>query len=691
MPSVIPPIDFRTELNAEQYAAVTAKPGPALVLAGAGSGKTRALTYRVAWLLTQGVSSGAILLLTFTNKAAREMLGRVEDLTGIPAKRFWGGTFHHIGHRTLRIHGEAVGLHPGFTIMPETDSKAMLGRIIKDLEPGFLKNMAHPRPGVVADIISYARNTRQSLDDVLQQRFSTFKSLLEPLGQFAEAYRKEKFEQQVTDYDDLLEYWLNLLEQNPDVAQRYQERFQHILIDEYQDTNRLQSDIIDLLGIHRRVMAVGDDAQCIYTWRGANFQNIITFPDRYPGTVIYKIETNYRSTNEILVLANGVLAAGSWGSVYGKTLRGVRGSRRTPYVVLVDSARGQAKFIIHRIAQLIDEGYQLGDVAILYRAHYHAMDLQIELSRKHIPFVITSGVKFFEQAHIRDLVAQLRFVANPRDFPAFERFTCLLNRVGEVTARRLYQRIVDAASDNQLSLIQAMNIDAVTAKVPAESSEDWMQLALTLQQVETALFPTRLRKKQNSTSDSAKERAEREILGRPGSEYVVSTPGEAVKIAIDGWYDQYLRINYPNWETRRDDLVSLATFAERFDNIDHLLAQLVLLNSETGERSVDIDSDYLRLTTVHQAKGLEFPIVFVIGLAEGLFPLQRSIESGGLDEERRLFYVSITRARDELYLSCPLTFIRGGAPTQMPLSSFLQDLPEDCYELVRVEPRMSKY
>ena len=514
-PTDFPSIDFRAELNDEQYAAVTAEPGPALVLAGAGSGKTRALTYRVAWLLSQGVSPGAILLLTFTNKAAREMLGRVEDLTGIPANRFWGGTFHHIGHKILRIHGESIGLRSGFTIMPENDSQALLTRVIKDIDPGFLKNTAHPKPRVIADIISYARNTRKSLDDVLQQRYSAFKSLTEPLGHFAETYRKEKLEQQVTDYDDLLDYWLILLQQNSDVARRYQERFQHILIDEYQDTNRLQSDIIDIIGVHHQVMAVGDDAQCIYTWRGASFQNIMSFTDRYPGTVIYKIETNYRSTDEILSLANGVLASRGLDSGYGKELRGVRGSRQVPHVVLVDSARQQAKFIIQRILQLTDEGYQLGDIAIMYRAHYHAMDLNIELSRRGVPFIITSGVKFFEQAHIRDLVAQLRFAANPRDYAAFERFVRLLNRVGEVTARRLYKRIQTTAAENHVSHIQAMTIDSVSAKVPAESREDWKQLALTLQQVEEALYPSRLGQKQEEIFDKARKKAKREILGQP--------------------------------------------------------------------------------------------------------------------------------------------------------------------------------
>ena len=690
-PTEFPPIDFRAELNEEQYAAVTAEPGPALVLAGAGSGKTRALTYRVAWLLSQGVSPGAILLLTFTNKAAREMLGRVDDLTGIPAKRFWGGTFHHIGHKILRIHGEAVGLRSGFTIMPETDSQALLTRVIKDIDPGFLKNSAHPKPSVIANIISYARNTRRSIDAVLQQRFSDFKSLTELLGHFADTYRKEKLDQQVTDYDDLLEYWLFLLQQNPDVAQRYQERFQHILIDEYQDTNRLQSEIIDILGGHHQVMAVGDDAQCIYTWRGASFQNIMSFTDRYPGTVIYKIETNYRSTDEILSLANGVLAARNWNSGYDKELRGVRGSRQVPHVVLVDSARHQANFIIQRIQQLTEEGYQLGDIAILYRAHYHAMDLQVELSRRGVPFIITSGVRFFEQAHIRDLVAQLRFVANPRDFPAFERFVRLLNRVGEVTAIRLYKRIQTAAAENHVSYIQAMTSDSVSAKVPSESKDDWEQLALTLQQAEEALYPARLRENRDNTSDQARKRAEREILGSSAKEIVVSSPSEVVKIAIDGWYGDYLRLNYLNWESRRDDLDTMAVFAEPFDDMADLLAQLVLLSSETSERSVEIDDDYLRLTTVHQAKGLEFPIVFVIGLAEGLFPLQRSKEAGGLEEERRLFYVAITRARDELYLTCPLTFPRGGAPVSLPLSSFLEELPDGCYKLIRVESHMGRY
>ena len=647
------PIDFPAELNPQQLSAVTVEPGPSLVLAGAGTGKTRTLTYRVAWLLTQGISPGEILLLTFTNKAAREMLQRVEDLTSIPGRQFWGGTFHHCGQRTLRIFGELIGLQKRFTILDEGDAQSLLGSVIRDLDSSFLKNKENPKPRVIAGLISYSRNTRKDLSDVIAERFPWNDEIGEPINQFASVYRSRKLERQVADFDDLLEYWLKLLEEFSEVAEYFSSRFQFVLVDEYQDTNRIQAEIIDRVATHHRIMAVGDDAQCIYTWRGAEYQNIMSFAERHPGTQVYKIEINYRSTPEILGLANTILASQELGTGYPKVLQPSRSPRVTPYVVPLVDGLTQARFIIERIAGLLDEGFRYRDIAVLYRAHYQALDLQIELTKRSIPFIITSGVKFFEQAHIRDLVAQLRFVSNPRDVTAFARFACLLPRVGERTAYRIHQTASEAAKANQVSTIKALSVDTVTARVPADAKEEWKDLVLSLADVEESIS--------------------------------TQSPGESIQIAIDGWYGDFLRNIYTNWESRKDDLTSLIGFASRFDDMADLLAQLALLNSETSDRSVDRDEDCLRLTTIHQAKGLEFPVVFLIGVADGLLPLKRAVDNGDIEEERRLFYVAVTRARDELYLTYPRINTHGGPSLSLQPSRFLLKIPPQHIQTLRYQ------
>jgi DNA helicase-2/ATP-dependent DNA helicase PcrA len=376
-PLSIPQIDFRGDLNDEQYAAVTAPPGPLLVLAGAGSGKTRTLTYRVAHLLTQGVKPHEILLLTFTNKAAREMLHRVQDLTGVEAHRFWGGTFHHIGHKILRIYGDAIGLPRAFTILDADEADGLLRDTVEDRDKTFFKDKTHPRPGPLFEIISFSRNTQRALGETIDRFYPQHEAIADDIGRFAAAYRERKRKQSVVDYDDLLEYWLELLRAAPDVATYLQQRFRQVLVDEYQDTNTLQAQIVDIVGAHHRVMAVGDDAQCIYSWRGANFENIITFPDRHPGTQIYRIETNYRSTPSILAFANGVLAAQPKGRHFEKELRPARPDHEKPYLVQALDTREQALFVIQRIKGLVDEGRMLADIAVLYRAHFQALDLQL--------------------------------------------------------------------------------------------------------------------------------------------------------------------------------------------------------------------------------------------------------------------------------------------------------------------------
>ena len=648
------PIDFKSALNEEQYAAVTAESGPSLVLAGAGSGKTRTLTYRVAYLLHSGVQPHEILLLTFTNKAAKEMLERVEDLTHIPRHKLGGGTFHSIGQRILRLHGEAIGLKRHYNIIDESEAEDLLKLSIQSVDAKFIKTKDNPKPKVLANLISYARNTRDSVEAVAEDRFPLIVGIGSKVAEFYKHYQATKLKQQVTDYDDLLELLLQLLREHPDIAALYQNRFKHILVDEFQDTNRLQSDIVDTLALHHQVMAVGDDAQCIYTWRGADHQNIMSFTERHPNASLHKIETNYRSSPEILAFANAILKAQPAGLNFSKELKAVKPSGEQPFFVPLMDTQNQAQFLINRIHGLLDEGYQYSDIAILYRAHYQSMDIQMELSRQNIDYQITSGVRFFEQAHIKDTVAQIRFVSNPSDLSAFKRFACLLPKIGPKTAEKLHELCHRHAEANELNFCNALQAESIQKKVPKDALEEWQSLTDTLVELSALL--------------------EKE------------SPEAIVNAAVEGWYSQYIREIYPNWTEREEDLVSLVGFAARFDTLEELLAQLVLLASEISDRSEKEAGQCLRLTTVHQAKGLEFPIVFIIGLADGLFPLKRTIDEGDLEEARRLFYVASTRAQKELYLCYPMLNSQGNTMLRLNPSRFVQEIDPALFQTLKITP-----
>jgi DNA helicase-2/ATP-dependent DNA helicase PcrA len=651
----VPSIDFRAALNDEQFAAVTAEPGPLLILAGAGSGKTRTLTYRVAYLLSQGVRPSEILLLTFTNKAAKEMLHRVHDLTGVEPGRFWGGTFHSIGNRALRIYGEAIGLQKNFTILDADESEAMLKQVVEIENKLFFKDKTNPKPGPLFNVLSLARNTQRSVGDTVERYFPQYSEIKHMLPAFAAAYAERKRSQAVLDYDDLLELWLELLKKAPDVAAYFAQRFRHVLVDEYQDTNTIQSQIIDALAPHHRVMAVGDDAQCIYSWRGADFENIMTFEDRHPGTVIHRIETNYRSTPQILQLANGVLEAQPKGRHFDKELRACRKNGQKPLIVQAIDDREQADFILKRTRSLInDDGVSPGEIAILYRSHFHALEIQLAFSRAGVPYQITSGVKFFERQHVRDLIAFVQFVVNPRNESAWNRIAILLPKIGDKGAQKIHAAALDHAKLMQRDFIDALATDDVKSKVAKDAKDEWASFCASLKEISEAMR-----------------------CGKP--EAVVST-------AIDGWYGDYMKGEYADYIDRLEELKALIGFASRFDDLAEMLSQVALMNGETSERHVDVPPDSVKLTTVHQSKGLEFDVVFVIGVADGMFPGRRSIEADDVEEERRLFYVAVTRAKNELYICYPKVATRAG-PGGMMLtpSRFITELSPELYEPLRIK------
>jgi DNA helicase-2/ATP-dependent DNA helicase PcrA len=649
---------FRAELNEEQFKVATANPGAALVVAGAGSGKTRAITYRVAYLIEQGVAPARIMLATFTNRAAREMLRRVEMLTtGGDVRRVWGGTFHRIANLILRRHAASIGYEANYTILDSEDAKDFVSTCVD--EAGIdTKARRFPKAEVLQDIISFANNTDRPIEDVVARRYPYFESLTASIKRVDMIYMERKRERNVMDYDDLLMNWKRLLMEKQDIASLYADQFQHILVDEYQDTNKLQAEIIDLLAVkHRNVMVVGDDAQSIFAWRGAEFTNIYEFPERYPEASIYKLETNYRSTPEILGLANTAIAANR--KQFPKILHAVRPSKGLPpALVPCRDADQQAAFVAARILELRDEGIPLADTAVLYRSHYHSLELQLELTRRGVPYRIRSGVRFFEQAHIKDVISYLRIITNPRDELAWKRILRLIPQVGPATANRIWERL--AYAPDPLALVRRADFDVAPRR--GSGWTDFVRLLESLVQDETR-----------------------------------GQPAKQIEMILARGYEAHLAASYENAEARLEDLRQLAHYSARYNSTEDFLAELALLSTErygapqtlTGEDVVmgGDEDEILTLTSVHQAKGLEWRAVFIIWAADGKFPSPRSLrETEGEEEERRLWYVALTRAADQLYITYPLMVTDYSRQTvvQKP-SRFVTEVPPELYDIWTLE------
>ena len=659
-------IDYAAELNEQQHAAVTAPPGPALVIAGAGSGKTRTLTYRVAYLLEQGISAERILLLTFTNKAAKEMMRRVADLLGQELPSLWGGTFHSIGNRILRQHAKLLGYERGFTILDREDARHLISTCVAEAQID-VKATRFPKAEVLGEIFSMALNTRKDVPQILADQYDYFAELAAQIEDISKRYAARKRATNAMDFDDLLALWLRLLQENADVREQYQRRFQFVLVDEYQDTNKLQSDLIDLLAArHHNVMVVGDDAQSIYAWRGANYQNILKFPDRYPGAKIYKIETNYRSTPEILTVANAAIAANV--QQFTKQLTPARKPGIKPVLVPCPDSSKQAAFVAQRILELHEEGTELNNMAVLYRSHFHALELQLELVRQNIPFSITSGIRFFEQAHIKDVIAYVKLVTNPRDEISFKRMVQLLPGIGGKGAAKLWEIFENSKLQTRTGSPKSEEPGSAVSEEMSEKSP----LAVALQRC----APSVSKKSAVAWAQFVATVAQLEASD------VRDDPAKMLQLILEAGYEDYLKESYDNYRSRIEDLEQLAGFARQFTGVQDFLSQLALLSNleAEDEQPAQRDEEQVRLSTIHQAKGLEFDVVFIIMLCDGLFPSERSLESvDGEEEERRLMYVAITRARNELYMTYPLVRSSPSAEgdyIQRP-SRFLEEIPSD--------------
>jgi len=648
-PALKPSIDLSSHLNAEQLAAVTSGDGVSLVIAGAGSGKTRVVTYRVAYLIENGIPPSRIMLLTFTNKAAREMLHRVELLIKGETRRVAGGTFHHIGNMILRKYGSAMALNPNFTILDREDSRDLIESCVAELN--LRRDKMFPKGAILMDIIGYAVGAERGTGEVIEERFPHVVVYADDIAALKKLYERKKRLMNHMDFDDLLYFWKELLMTVPDVKERLSEKYLHVLVDEYQDTNRIQAEIVDLMASKsKNLMVVGDDSQSIYSFRGACFDNIIEFPERYPEATIFTLTTNYRSTEEILRLANKSIAHNT--RQFPKELHSLQRTGPLPALVPLQNNAQQAEFISQRILELIDEGVPMSEIAILYRSHYQSMDLQMELTRMRIPYEVRSGLRFFEQAHIKDIISYLRAALNPRDEISWIRILKLTPGIGNITAKKIFGHI--AAAEHPLELVSS---DAITQYIPKRGKDNWH------------LF--------------------RDSMSSLKNEDIYSHPSEAIREIMISGYENHLKSNYENYEERKEDIEQLAIYANNFKSTGDFLSDLALLTSVQAEDVIEPgeEGESIVLSTIHRAKGLEWSRVFVIGLTDGGLPPARAMDDFDKEEEeRRVFYVALTRAKDELYLCYPVMDNRwyDGSIIKRP-SVFIQELPESIYEKWEVE------
>ena len=611
------PRDFSAELNPQQAAAATHTDGPLLIIAGAGTGKTRTLVYRVAHLIERGVAAERILLLTFTRRAAQEMLSRVERLVGSSSKRVHGGTFHATAHRLLRRYGPAAGLAKDFTIMDQGDSADLMQLSRAQLGYG-AKTKRFPKKESLQYVYSRHINTGISVEDIIRDEYPQFIDYLLDFGKIYADYTNRKQERNLVDYDDLLLFWALLLEAAPEIARKISGMYDHVLVDEYQDTNVLQARILrGMCASHNNITVVGDDAQSIYSFRGANFRNILDFPKQFEGATTVALEQNYRSTQPILNVTNTLISRAA--ERFTKNLWTQRTGGENPWLVAARDEQQQTQFVVDRILELHEEGTPLHEIAVLFRAGYMSADLEIELTNRKIPFEKWGGLKFLEAAHVKDVLAFLRILENPRDEVSWYRLLLLLPGIGDATARAAIDSMAAAAWESTAFGRYAPPPRARAAHAALVDLLDALRSGPVLEEAQVS--------------------------------------AEIARVRL--MYDNVLRERYDRVEPRLADLDQLQIIAGGYPDRATFLSALAL---EPPQATQDLpggsskeDDDCLVLSTAHSAKGKEWDAVFVIWAVDGWFPSARCLNSDEeTEEERRLMYVALTRARNYLSVTYPL-------------------------------------
>lgn len=645
--------DLSTLLNPEQFQAATAPDGPLLILAAAGTGKTRTLVYRVVHLIERGFHPYEILLITFTNRAAREMLSRAEEVSPGITTGLWGGTFHHIANRILRRYAPRLDYPLDFVILDADDQKTLMAQCIK--ANGFDPKKFATKE-LILSLISGAANRSLDLESYLEDKSYTLTVPVEQVVQVANSYTQKKTDLQAMDFDDLLVKSLDLLRQHDDVRAYYQNKFQHVLVDEYQDTNALQSEFVELLAAgHQNLSVVGDDFQCIYSWRGSDYQNIMQFPRRHPDAQVVKLERNYRSRPEILQVANASIQNNP--NQFHKVLRPTRpseGNKPRRYDLPNDAQ--QTEKVLSIIQEAKAEGYSYQDIAILYRSHFHSINTQIAFAKNRIPHAITSGTGFFEQAHAKDILALLRFCECPKDELAFGRFLTLIDGVGPATVEKIWKRLGErftASDEDQRAQLRTL--------LPARARPQWAPLEADIAQYFENL----------ATPTAAKELIDHFTMH---------------------FYEDYLSKSFENAQDRMDDINELALEIEKRGDVREFLADIALMtNLDREAEQADKAGEQIpriTLSTIHQAKGLEWPVVIILWAVEGLFPSQRALTEDEDDsEERRLFYVALTRAKEQLHIMTPrLRLVHPSGFMPCDPSRFVKEIPEELLETISVNP-----
>lgn len=630
-------IDYSQHTNPEQYSAITVPEGPVLVIAGAGSGKTRTIVYRVAWLIDGGVDPHSILLLTFTRKAAMEMLNRASSLLDGRASMVFGGTFHSVGHSLLRKYAESIQLDRSFSIMDQRDILDAIEQSRKNITPPVSDLKSFPKAKTIYEILSRSVGASRDIETVVKDRYPHFEEYVPEIIKISDGYYDIKVKNNLLDYDDLLTQSVRLLEGNEELRRRISSNWQYLLVDEYQDTNRLQARMVRLIASdHNNVMAVGDDSQSIYSFRGANFQNIIEFPNIFPGTRVIKLEENYRSTQPILNVTNQIIDHASFG--YRKRLFTRQNSGPLPFLIRPGSEQDQSRIVARLILDSVKYGGNLNDIAVLFRAGFHSFELEAELARNSIPFAKYGGFKFVESQHIKDALAYLKVANNPRDLVSWIRLLKMIPGVGDKTALKISRGIADDYSASNLETLSRKN------KKQHEQLSQLFDIFSQLRNAESSLL-------------------------------------DKLELVIRS-YLPYLQTHFDNFPKRLKDLEQLASMTGSYSTLSEFLAEVALEPPDADHSEFVDSSQRVTLSTIHSAKGLEWETVVIIWATEGRIPSPMAFNSpDDLEEERRLIYVATTRAKRNLVIIAPQNIYDrrlGTVPTA--LSRFFDQVNPDSFQ-----------